>query len=75
MTTHEYNIQELWDVTKRPNLRIHVVEEGAEIQMKSIEDLFNEIIAIYVIIQTPMYRRHFKLQIDMTRKEQPHIIL
>jgi hypothetical protein len=35
--THEYNMQELWDITKRPNLRIHRVEEGVEIQTKGIE--------------------------------------
>jgi hypothetical protein len=34
MNTHEYNIQELWDMIKRPNLRIHRVEKGAEIQTK-----------------------------------------
>jgi hypothetical protein len=32
-------------VIKRPNLRIPGVEEGAEIQTKSIENLLNEIIA------------------------------
>jgi hypothetical protein len=30
---------------KRPKLRIHGVEEGAEIQTKSKENLLNEIIA------------------------------
>jgi hypothetical protein len=45
INTHEYNIQEFWDIIKKPNLRIHGVEEGAEIQTKGIENLFNEIIA------------------------------
>jgi hypothetical protein len=44
MNTYDYNIQELWDMVKRPNPRIHGVEEGAEIQTKSTENLFNEII-------------------------------
>jgi hypothetical protein len=43
ISTHEYNIQELWDMIKRPNLKIHRVE-GAEIQAKVTENLFNEII-------------------------------
>jgi TolA-binding protein len=41
---HEYYIQELWDMNKRQNLRIHGVEEGAEIQTKGIGNLANEII-------------------------------
>jgi hypothetical protein len=45
MNSCDYNIQELWDTIKRPNLRIHRVEEGAEIQIKGIRNLFNEIIA------------------------------
>jgi hypothetical protein len=44
--------------------------------MKGIENLFNEIIAesfqIWVVVWTIMYKRHFKLQMDMIRKEQPH---
>jgi hypothetical protein len=31
ITAHEYNIQELWDMMKRPNLRIHRMEEGSKI--------------------------------------------
>jgi hypothetical protein len=45
INTHDYNIKELWDTIKRPTLRIHRVEEGADIQTKGIENLFNEIIA------------------------------
>jgi hypothetical protein len=30
-------------VIKRPNLRIHEVEEGTEVQTKGMEDLFNGI--------------------------------
>jgi hypothetical protein len=45
INTHEYNIQELCDMTKRPNIRIHRVEEVSEIQTKGIENLFNDIIA------------------------------
>jgi hypothetical protein len=39
---------------KRPNLRIHRMEKGGEIQTEDIGNLFNEIIAkiskVYVII-------------------------
>jgi hypothetical protein len=41
---HEYNIQELWDTIKRPNLRIHGVEEGAETHTKDTGKLFNKVI-------------------------------
>jgi hypothetical protein len=41
----EYNIQQLWGIIKRPNLRIRGVEEGTEMQTKGIGNLFNEIIA------------------------------
>jgi hypothetical protein len=44
MSTCDYNIQ-LWDMIKRPNLRIHGVEEGTEIQTKDFGNLFNKIIA------------------------------
>jgi hypothetical protein len=37
INTHEYNIQEIWDMIKKPNLRINGMEEGAEIQTKDIE--------------------------------------
>jgi hypothetical protein len=33
------------EMVKRPNLRIHRVQKGAEIQTKGIGNLFNEIIA------------------------------
>jgi hypothetical protein len=33
------------ELIKRPNLRIHRVEEGAEIQTKGTGNLFNEITA------------------------------
>jgi hypothetical protein len=45
MNTRDYNLQELWDMIKRPNLRIHRVEVGAEILAKGIGDLCNETIA------------------------------
>jgi hypothetical protein len=34
LNTHEYNAQELWDIIKRPNLRIHGVEEGVKYKWK-----------------------------------------
>jgi hypothetical protein len=42
MNMHDYSIQEIWDPIKRPNLRIHGIER-AEIQIISIENIFNEI--------------------------------
>ena len=42
---HEQNLQELWDIMKRPNLRIIGIEEGTEIQTKGMNNLFNEIIS------------------------------
>jgi hypothetical protein len=58
INTHECNLQNLWDLLKRPNLRNHGKKEGGEIQTKGIGKLFNEIIAeifqIYVMIQAPL---------------------
>jgi hypothetical protein len=31
-------------MVKRPNLTLHTVDEGVEIQAKGVENLFNEII-------------------------------
>ena len=42
---HEWNLQELWDIMKRPNLRIIGIEERSEIQTKGMNNLFNEIIS------------------------------
>uniref|UniRef100_A0A8D2DIM8 L1 transposable element RRM domain-containing protein n=1 Tax=Sciurus vulgaris TaxID=55149 RepID=A0A8D2DIM8_SCIVU len=42
---HEQNLQELWDIMKRPNLRIIGIEEGLEKQAKGMNNLFNEIIS------------------------------
>jgi hypothetical protein len=38
------NIQEIWDIIKRPNLRIIDTEEGEETQVKGPENVFNQII-------------------------------
>ena len=38
------NIQEIWDIIKKPNLRIIGVEEGEELQTKGPENIFNKII-------------------------------
>jgi hypothetical protein len=38
-------MQDLWDPIKRPNLWIMGIEEVEEIQAKSIENIFNKIIA------------------------------
>ncbi|ERE67250.1 LINE-1 type transposase domain-containing protein 1 [Cricetulus griseus] len=38
------NIQEIWDIMKRPNLRIIGIEEGEETVFKGTENIFNKII-------------------------------
>ena len=38
------NIQEIWDVMKRPKLRIIGIKEGEEVQLKSTKTIFNKII-------------------------------
>ena len=40
---HKQNLQELWNITKRPNLRIIGIGEGTEKQTKGMNNLFNEI--------------------------------
>jgi hypothetical protein len=42
---YEWNIQDIWDIMKRPKLWIIGVEEGEEIQTKGIDNLFSRIIA------------------------------
>ena len=42
---HELNLQELWDIMKRTNLRIIRIEEGTELQTKGMNNLFNKIIS------------------------------
>jgi hypothetical protein len=41
---YEWNIQDVWDTIKRTNLWIIGIEEGEEIQIKGIANLFNRII-------------------------------
>jgi phosphatidate phosphatase PAH1 len=43
--TCERNMQKLMDSIKRPNLRIIGIEEGEEVQVKAIHNIFNKIIA------------------------------
>jgi hypothetical protein len=42
---YEWNMQDIWDIMKRPNLRITDVEKGEETQTKGTDNLFNRIIA------------------------------
>jgi hypothetical protein len=42
---YEWNIQDIWDTIKRPNLWIIGIKEGEETQNKGINDLFNRKIA------------------------------
>jgi hypothetical protein len=41
---YEWNVQEVWDIIKRPNLQIMGIE-GEEIQTNSIDSLFNNMTA------------------------------
>jgi hypothetical protein len=38
LNKHDQNLQELWDMIKGPNLKIHRVEEGTEIQNRGIKN-------------------------------------
>jgi uncharacterized coiled-coil protein SlyX len=42
---YEWNMKNIWDPMKRPNIQIMGVEERKEIQTKGIDNLFNRIIA------------------------------
>ena len=42
---YEQNLQELWTIIKRTDLRIVDIEEGTEIQTKGKNNLFNDIIS------------------------------
>jgi hypothetical protein len=42
---YEWNMQDIWNTTKRPNLQIKSIEEGEEVQTKGIDNLLNRIIA------------------------------
>jgi chromosome segregation ATPase len=44
LKTYEWNMQELTNSIKRPNLRIMGMEEGEEAQTKGICNIFNKII-------------------------------
>jgi hypothetical protein len=45
MLKYEWNMAEVWDTIKRPNLRIIDIEEGIDLQIKSINNTLNNIIA------------------------------
>jgi hypothetical protein len=45
MLKYEWNMAEVWDTIKRPNLRIIDIEEGVDLQIKSIGNTLNNIIA------------------------------
>jgi hypothetical protein len=57
---------------KRPNLRIHGVEEGAKIQTKCTRNLFNEITPKNFPNLCDKVQGTLELQTDMIRKEQHH---
>jgi hypothetical protein len=44
LKTHERNMQELNNSIKKPILRIMGTEEGEEVQVKGIHNIFNKII-------------------------------
>jgi hypothetical protein len=61
---------------KRPNLIIYDIEEGAELQAKSIKNLLNEIIANFSNQGKNMdIQGEDEPQIDMIRKDPFHVTL
>ena len=42
---HDQNSKEIWDIIKRPNLRLIGIDEGMEIKTKGVHNLFNDIIS------------------------------
>ncbi|KAL6088665.1 hypothetical protein STEG23_010199 [Scotinomys teguina] len=75
------NVQEIWDIMKRPNLRIIGIEEAEEYQLKGTENIFNKIIEenfpninkeIPIKIQEA-YRTPNRL--DPQKKSSRHIII
>jgi hypothetical protein len=76
LNKNDQNLQELWDLIKRPNLRIHAVEEGTKIQTREIKKLLIEI----TVENFPnlgkdvdiKYRRHLQPQIHMSIKSPLH---
>jgi hypothetical protein len=42
---YEWNMQDIWDTMKRPNLCTMGIEERKDIQTKGIDSLFNRLIA------------------------------
>jgi hypothetical protein len=45
LTKYKWNMQDIWDTMKRPNLQIMGIEEGEMIQTKGTDNLFHRIIA------------------------------
>jgi hypothetical protein len=45
MLKYEWNMPEVWDTIKRPNVGIMGIEEGEDLQIKSINSTLNYIIA------------------------------
>lgn len=72
ISTHDQNIQELWDNIKKPNLRIFGIED-CEMQANRIDNVFREtvekIFQSLRVTWTSRYRRHSELSIDKIKKE------
>jgi hypothetical protein len=64
---YEWNMQDVWDTIKRPNLQIMGLEEGEEIQTKGIDKLFNN--KTLRKGGTSRYRRFMENQTIRMRKE------
>jgi hypothetical protein len=45
MLKYEWNMPEVWNTIKRPNLGIIGIEEGEDLQIKNINNTLNNIIA------------------------------
>jgi hypothetical protein len=72
-------MQELTDSIKRPNLRIMGTEEGEEVQVKYILNIFNKVIVEnFPNLEKAYsfgYRKALGHQKDLTKIELPHKIL
>jgi prophage DNA circulation protein len=77
---YEWNVQDIWDTMKRPNLQTMGVEAKQEIQTKGTDNLFNRIIAENfpeLKKESPRYRKLTEHQTDRFKKRNTarHIII
>jgi hypothetical protein len=71
---YKWNMQDIWDTMKRPNLQMMGVEEGEKIQAKGIDNLLNRIIAENfpnLKRESPSCRKLTEHQAIRTKRETP----